>query len=348
VSTQTEQRVLPAADGASVVLTQHEIGKEKERVTKTKREMERIYTSFMLRLLGESRGLSGGTTTFSEDDRMYLIEALAGMSANYRILLEDSRTTQEELDYYLDFAREFGLNDAGVTTQTLSALLPFTVDSTGRNYGLVIADYRVRYNEESLAKLLEVSFDDEAEEMVRTVMRELLACSYIASRHVTLPQIGWAYWSDQAHRDWKREGMNFTNRTARAFAVGRSPFRGIAAPTAVTLERTQLLVLDTLMRIEEHMVKGLRMLYKELSSPAGASPAKLEKAAAKIGDALRSFDAFDELDNTVFAIFDRLIALVDTTNARTSSLELTSEVKLAGQTRKVQKVFTTGMDAEVA
>jgi hypothetical protein len=112
----------------------------------------------------------------------------------------------------------------------------------------------------------------------------------------------------------------------------------------VRLDKMQLFVLDTLIRIEERMVNGLRMLYDELRKTGGLSPSRLEKAADEIGKALTNFDRMDDQDNTVFAVFDRLVAAVDNSpGVRASSLELTSEVEVAGTPQRVQKIFTSDM-----
>ena len=214
---------------------------------------------------------------------------------------------------------------------------------------MVIADYNVRYSEESLRKLLDVRFDEKAEALVRRVMREIVLASYERSKNVNQPGIGWAYWSQQAHAVWRDQGANFTNVSSREFQVGASPFQGVAAPSRVRLDKMQLFVLDTLIRIEERMVNGLRMLYDELHKTGGLSPSRLEKAADEIGKALTNFDRMDDQDNTVFAVFDRLVAAVDNSpGVRASTLELTSEVEVAGTPQRVQKIFTSDMDVAEA
>lgn len=336
---ETEQRVVDSGNGGVIVFTELEFRKEKER----KRQKERIYTDFLVRLLGETK--SPGK--FNKRTHQYLIDSLKGMSASYRILLEDDQTTAEELSYYLAFARDFGLVQAGVDIEAVRPLLPSQTVHGRESFGKVHADYRVRYSESTLERLLRVKFDAAAEALVRKVMRNIIVGSYTTSRHVHLHDIGWAYAAPATHSLFRELGpAAFTNVSGtRDLQTGGLSVAGHTSPAMARLQRTQLLVLSTLIQVENRMLEGLKLLFTELAKTGDIDASQLGRAGQILGNALKDFDQFDEDDNTAFAIFDRLVAAVDNApGTRLSSLELVSQVNVDGQMREVRKVFTSDMN----
>lgn len=352
VLTETEQRVQPAGNGGIIVYTTLEAKKERER----RRNGERIYTCFLVRLLGESGGkVRAGNAAFSKRNQQYLIDVLAGMAANYQILLEDQSTTVEELKYYLSFAREFGLDRAGARIDLLQNVLPSTLEKGKPNYGNVSADYRVVYSEATLQKMLGVRHDDNTGMTIRNIMRKIVLANYTQRPEKSfLSAVGWAYWTESVRKYWKQEGSNFLNHSSLSFIPDASPFEGLTLPVKagdgkLYLNREQISVLNTLYRIEDHLVGGIQNFYTALQNPGMIEPRELESAVSGIFDALKAYDDFDEGDNTVFAVFDQLVHLADASpGVRRSTLQLAAEVTPAGQPEpvKANMVFTT--DAEAA
>jgi hypothetical protein len=348
VVVETEQRVQPSGNGGIIIYTTLEARREKER----RRNHERMFTSFLVRFLGESAGKVGsGAAAFDVRNRQYMIDVLTGAAATYQVLLEDRHTSREELQYYLSFARQIGLDRVGVTLDALEQVLPAKTVEGKTDFGNVSADYRVRYNKRTLRRMLDVRIDEQVASLIRSVMRRIVLGNYVQSRHrAHLSPIGWAYWTEGVHAYWRREGANFTNHSTINFRPDASPFEGLAPDSGeISLNRTQSLVVNTLCLIEEHMIAGIRKLYDVFRREDAISPRDLERAVSDIGTALGYFDDFDEDTNTMFAIFDQLVQLVDRSpDVRSSSLQLTSEIESAdsAQPLRVTKVFTS--DAQPA
>jgi hypothetical protein len=108
--------------------------------------------------------------------------------------------------------------------------------------------------------------------------------------------------------------------------IAPSPLKNLAAPTKATLNQTELIQLSTLFFIEESVVKGMRELAGLIQSKQKLNPRDFEKAMGDFGSALKSYDNFDEGDNTIFAIVDKLIDRYAGDQHRNSSLELKSTV----------------------
>jgi hypothetical protein len=153
-----------------------------------------------------------------------------------------------------------------------------------------------------------------------------------------LANIGWCYWTQGIYNSWKDGQAAFTNHSSAV------EFRGIAPspfaqpePASVVLQPSELHVLSTLFFIEDDIVAGLQsldsLIHKEVISPRD-----FEAALSRIGSALKTLSDFSEGVNTIFAIFDQLVALqTSAPDARISSLTVTSQVG----TRQVTKVFLT-------
>jgi hypothetical protein len=116
----------------------------------------------------------------------------------------------------------------------------------------------------------------------------------------------------------------------------------VAAPASVVLDRMELNVLATLYNIENSLIDAIKNLYKLLSG-AKIDPVKFEKALGKFGNAMKTFDGFDQTTNkhgigtnTVFVLFDALAKLAGGgTSASISSLQVRSNV--GGKT--IEKLF---------
>lgn len=325
----TAQQIKAEDNGALTVFTTIDMTKDRQR----NRNGERVFTSFLLRFLGESHGV----LAFDKANQQYLIDVITGMVASYGLSFSDPKTTAEELSYYLSFASEFGLTE-GTTLESLRDLLP---EKAPDDFGPISADYEVRYTEPGVKALFSTPTPEDA---IRRIMRKIVLANY-ARKSENLAHIGWCYWTQGVFDIWKQGQAAFTSHSSVEFKpIQSSPFANLPAPDEVGLNQTQLFILNTLFFIEDKMVAGLQTLQKLIhDAAAGAKKIKaneFEKALSKIGDALHDFDDFDEGVNTLFALFDQLIDLrTPAGRARASSLKLVSQVESDGKLRDVTKMF---------
>lgn len=320
IITEAEQRILPD-EGRLTVVTTMSMQKERER----RRNGERVYTNFLLRFIGESRGV----LEFDRENQAYLVDVIKGMSASYELVFQDPDTTPQELAQYLSFADDFGLASSDDAAEAaLEPLLP--IDAQG-NFGDISVTYKVRFTEEGLRTLFANPFGAAEEAFVRRTLRLLVLAGYVNKGNFLRPR-GWTYWTPGVYDLWSKEGAAFRNHPSRTFNIAPSPFRNLQAPpNGVTLDRMELVQVSTLYNIEESMVKGMRKLSALVQSKQKLNPRDFEKALGDFGTALKNYDNFDEGENTVFALLDRLIQRESAGRQfRNSSLELKS--KLDGKT----------------
>ncbi|HEY0728247.1 MAG TPA: hypothetical protein VGD38_09275, partial [Pyrinomonadaceae bacterium] len=312
--TEAEQRIIPDANGQLSIITTFDMQKERER----KRNGERVYTNLLLRFIGESHGV----LDFDKANQVYLVDAITRMSSKYTLVFQDPSTTEHELAQYLSFADDFGLaasDDAAL--QILEPLLP--TDAQG-NFGETSITYDVRFTEEGLRSLFTQPFGLSEEMHLRRTMRLIVLANYL-NKGATLTTRAWCYWTPGIQELWAKGQADFTNHSARVFSpIAPSPLKNLAAPAKATLSQTELKQLSTLYFIEESVVKGMRKLATLIQSKQKLSPRDFEKAMGDFGSALKSYDNFDEGDNTIFAIFDKLIVRYANGQHRNSSLELKS------------------------
>lgn len=322
----TKQQILPGGNGGLLVTTL-DLTKDRER----ERNGEKVYTNFLLRYLGESSGV----LKFDRANQQYLIDTISGMAATYRLGFSDPETDADELQYYLSFASEFGLDTLGATFAQLQHVLP-TKPGSPNNFGKMKIEYDVRYTEPGLRRLTQVPFN---ETEVRLLMRKLVLGAYV--RDERLKNVAWAYWTQGIYNKWKQGQADFTNQLGTVhYEVEPSPFPKIPAPAKVALRPVpELRMISRLFYIEDDLVFGLSRLFSLLQqSGQQLKPAEFEAALGDIGSALKSFDDLDESVNTVFAIFDYLIRKnTPASTARASSLKLVSEVMVDGARQEVEK-----------
>jgi len=330
VITETEQRVMPSGQGITIVTTA-DLTVERMR----KRQNEQTHMNFLLRALGESaKAVQADSTTTS-----YLIDTLNMMTARYELSFTDDQTSLSELQDYLSFARELGLDQRGATLDTLDPLLPRATDG---GFGRVEVSYDVRFGEKAVTSLLNVKTLSESAEMtIRTAMRRMLLANYLKSD--ALHDVAFAYATPGVFSLFDDEGpSSFTNHFQRVFRVSL-PGSSIAAPKEVALDKTELEHLKTLFMIENEMLDAIRNLIKLVNSKTPINPQAFEKKLGKFGDALTSFDKFDQTtsargvgSSTIFAMFDILVRLASPgAGANISVLRLQSEAN--GKT--VEKLF---------
>jgi hypothetical protein len=320
--TQAEQRIQSDGNGQLTAITDVELKSERER----KRQGERVYTNLLLRFVGESHG----KLDFDPANRMYLIDAIKRSSARYKLVLDDPATRPDELMRYLVFASEFGLADSGQEAfERMKELLP--TDANG-NFGRVSLAYDVRFTEKSLQALVHEGFyaggkfKPEIEAALRRTMRLIVLLNYTQLRDVGFPEIGWAYWTPGVHAKWREQGENFIPKlSSRELSpIALSPAGHLKAPNKVLLRPFDFRILDSLYKTENSLLNGMARLSSVLrETPGKLSPKAFEEALADFGRALTLFDDLDRGDNTLFALFDRLIRMAGG-EGRNSSLTLTA------------------------
>lgn len=329
VIVNTEQHVVTEQNGALTVLSTTDLLKERRR----DRDGRKMYTNFLLRFIGESRGL----LRFDRRNQQYLIDAITGMGAKYDLGFSDPETNRARLEYYLSFAQDFGLADQGASA---ASLIPLLERKGGDDFGPVSVDYEVRYTEVGLRRLFAAAFDENA---VRLIMRRIILANYV--RDDGLRSLGWAYWTPGVHALWRQQGFaQFISGSSGLLEfkpIQASPFPQLAAPPSVSLSREQRAGLSTLYSIEELFIRGCRRLDALIQQGGRMSAHEFENALGDIGRGLELFDDFDEGVNTIFAVFDQLIRLqTPASEARASSLKLVSFVTLPdGKAQQVTKVF---------
>ncbi|MBN8734593.1 MAG: hypothetical protein J0L64_28935, partial [Acidobacteria bacterium] len=327
VVTEVEQRITTDASGALTVFTTFEMQKEKER----KRNAERVHTLFLLRFLGEASG-----AVASDPKRLeFFTDVITSSTANYDLTFTDDRTEPEELADYLSFARDFGLDAAGATVEQLRPLLPMV---EGTHFGEITAAYQVGFTEQGLDAIFRAGID---EVVVRQTMRKLLLANYLKKQAGKLTDIAWCYATEEVHAFKRKQDKSATGLFATLprleITKAASPIAGIAAPSGrIQLNsNAEVFLLNGLIEIENKMVDALGQLQTLITKKGGIAPDKFEKQLAALGDALKLYDARDEGDNTVFAVFDALIRAAGKESVRKASLSLTS--KVSG--KEVNKVF---------
>jgi len=140
---------------------------------------------FYEKTLGLDVTESHGVLTAEKGNLQYLIDAITGMAASYELSFTNEKTKKAKLEYYLSFAKDFGLADQGATLDKLLPLLPTVADGAD-NFGTVTVDYQVRYSEEALRKL---SLDHFNEAQARQLMRKLVLANYLSNPGLT--DLGW-------------------------------------------------------------------------------------------------------------------------------------------------------------
>lgn len=321
VITQAEQRIDADAGGQLTISTIFDLQKERER----KRQGERVYTNLLLRFIGESKG----KVQFDPRNQTYLVDVITGMAARYNLVIDDESTTQRELAQYLSFADDFGLTASDKATE--DALVPLLPTDADGNYGAVSVHYDVRFTEEGLRSLFNAAFTSADEVFLRRTMRLIVLANYIGKGSF-LADRAWCYWTPGVQVEWAKGQAAFINHSSLQFSlIAPSPFKNLTAPARVTLQQTELRQLSTLYYIEDHLMKGVRNLARLVQSPGQINPRDFESKLGDFGDALKRYDDYDEGDNTVFALFDKLIQR-NATGAQTRHSSLTLTSKLNGRT----------------
>jgi hypothetical protein len=329
VITQTDQQIVTGKNGGLSVYSTVTLNKDRVR----QRQDQKTMTNLLFRFIGESHRV----LKFDPANQEYLIDAISAASAAYTLSFSDQVTSRNQVQYYLSFADSFGLATQGATLQNLLPLLPLP-DPKKDDYGPIQVDYEVRFTDEGLRRLFAAPFDMDK---IRRILRTIVLASYL--RDSGLTSLGWCYWTQGIYDLWSAGQSAFTHQTvAQQFSpIQESPFDQFPAPSKVTLQPPQIVVLGTLFSIEDDFVNGIEALDSMIHQNEIA-PSQFERNLAGVGDALGQIDGFDESVNGVFAILDQLVrSQTPTAEARLSSLTLKSMVG----NQQVTKVFLSGLSA---
>ncbi|MGE3959634.1 MAG: hypothetical protein AB7H96_23160 [Vicinamibacterales bacterium] len=331
VVTEASQRLVPSEQGITVYTT---LSLEVDRVRKRRREQEQIHVNFLFQALGQSRGL----VTADARTGQYVVEAIDAFTARYQLAFTDADTSQAELEDYLAFARDTGLDTQGATLADLLPLLPRAGDGS---FGTVDAMYDIRFTPDSLLALKELgALTPAAERRVRHRMRLMLLANYLRSPE--LHDVAFAYATPGVFALFRAEGAaKFPGHFQRTFRVAVPA--GIAAPETVTLDREELERLAGLYNIEQAYIGATRRLLETLAPGARKKPRDFEKVLGAFGSAMKDFDDFDQTTSrggigtsTVFLLFHELVRLADPKGERYAAvLRFTSHVGAA----PVEKLF---------
>ncbi|MCU1330673.1 MAG: hypothetical protein JWN34_6043 [Bryobacterales bacterium] len=330
VITSSEQRLVPSDQGIRIDSTVA-LETEKER----KRRDESTHINFLLRALGESRGVVQAPST----NTAFLIDTLSSLTARYQIEFEDGATTASELNDYLAFARDLGFQNQGATLADLDAFLPKTANG---GFGKVTVSYDVRFGRAALNALLsqsELSAHHEGE--IRNTMRRNLRMNYLKGN--SQQDVAIAYSTPAVYRTFLAEPVTFVNQSGRE----------VQTPNGrISLSPTDLRHIQTLFGIEDKMIGAIRSLYEFMSSGQQINPRDFEKKLGKFGSAMKAYDDFDQTEtkngvgaNSIFIMFDTLVRLAaGGPSAHAATLTLTSEVNGTS----VEKIFLSDAATESA
>jgi hypothetical protein len=345
VITESEQRFVPS-DRGILIRSTTSLGVERDR----KRGDEAMHVNFLLRALGESaKAVKADGRTLE-----YIIDTLTMLTASYTLAFTDEDTSQAELDDYLAFARDLGLDAEGAMLEKLTPVLPRAANG---GFGQVTASYDVRFGPKALQALLRVNkLSAAAEASIRHGLRRIVLSNYLKSKG--LHDVAFAYATPAVFTLFKKLGPEFSKvLTAREFPVAVGI--GVAAPARVVLDPAELRLLETLYNIENSFIDAVTELTAMLQKPGTLTPTNFEKKLAKFGNALEKFDRFDQTTSehgigtsTIFAVFDSLVRLA----SKGDLVRLASKgdpanigvLRLASKAngRDVEKLFMTPSAAE--
>jgi hypothetical protein len=317
VIVDAQQRIRSSDAGLLTVLTtvDLEMGSDQRRV---REHEERVHAQFLLRFLGDTKVVSG--EKFDDRDKQYAIDVITGRSAAYDLTFTDAETTRPELEEYLAFAADLGLDQAGATFAALAPVL----ERHGDHFGRVEAEYAVRFT----AAGVEALNGEITEASIRRVLRRIVIGRYAGAG--TIASVGWLFCSDGAQALYEKNRMNFVNAdSVLAEALGRGqitfevPVRGLKpGPIAIRNTREIRILAASLFDIQRVLIDAFHDLQKLLRGTQ-IPVAELERGLSRFGEALEMFDRRDMSSHSVFAVFDGLIQLRTAgSSARSSSLTL--------------------------
>lgn len=303
----------------------------KQSVTKGRKFKETVESNFLLRAVGETFQPEGDSSnTVDRTTRQYLIQTLKNLAAQYTLLESDERTSEEELEHYLDLAEFLGL----FVKQSRKAFVDGLKKQFPSGLGKVKINYIVRYDDAALRDAFGAVSGDDLRDLARQTMRQLIGAKYTGMKQTDwMAPVGFAYLSPAPYKKYK-EGSTALRQSTIVVTLPGWFTKG--APREVSLPREDTERLITLYGIEDKYVDRLVKLDEVLD---GALKEKKPIPLDKLKEVARKFiEMADDVDewreNAFFAIFDKIVeaALKKTPRdkpARESAmvLEITAEGK---------------------
>jgi hypothetical protein len=316
----TKQQIVSGSQGMLTVFTTVDATKTEDIAKEIGKRHQELHATFLLRLIGETQGSINTPPAFDRKHQDYLMDIVTGMSASYRLLLEDSKATKERIADFLKFASEFDLQ---ADVNTVLPLLDSETNGGKTDYGDVAADYEVHFLDPAIVRIFSVTTP---ESTIRSIMRLVTVGTLLADQG--LEDIAWAYSTPGIYKMWKDEGAQFTNTfSSLQFTVDPSPFPSTKNSGTVVLDRFQISVLAEFFRNEDALVEAILGLQALAQSSTKMDPNAFASKMKAFSD---SFSLIDKglQTNAMFSVFDKLIAQTQPpASARGSSLKLTSTVK---------------------
>jgi hypothetical protein len=331
VIVNTEQQIRSSGNGVLTVFTSVDMTAESERrKNRNSKSEEAVMTNFLLRFLAESKSVLSDSN-FDKKNQLYALDVITGMSAQYNVTFIDKDTSAQELDDYLEFARQLELDRVGATREGLAPIL----ENKNGSFGSVESKYEVRYTEAGIRKLIDLRITDTK---IKQILRKIILSNYYS--HPTLDDVGWLYGSDDVRKLFDRDPIGFVNTQSvlgGASVSLSSPIPGIQPPSQFSNTFVIRNDVAVLFRIENRIVDAFTALSKLLQSESRIRTSDLEEKLKDFGEALNAFDGFDMGENSIFAVFDGLIQLASSAReARASSLTF----KSTKEGTEATKVFT--------
>jgi hypothetical protein len=317
VIVNTEQQIRHSGGGLVTVITTMDMTAESERRrNRGSKTEEAVLTNFLLRFLADTKV---SDSNFDSETQLYAIDVITRMIASYGVTFTDSDTSPQELDEYLMFAKQLGLDRVGATRVALAPML----EPKNGSYGKIESSYDVRYSEAGIEKLLEVQ---PRKDDIRRILRRIVLANYI--NHPHLSHVGWLYCSDDVRKLFNKNPTMFTDTQSLlgdATVELSTPIEGILPPSRFANNNQVRNDVATLFRIEDTLIDAIGSLAALLESAGKITTADLEKKLNSFGKALQMFDKHDMGENSIFALFDGLILLSTAARrARSSSLKFVS------------------------
>ena len=97
----TKQQIVPGSQGMLTVFTTVDATKTEDIEKEIGKRHQELHASFLLRLIGETQGSINTPPAFDRKHQQYLMDTVTGMSASYRLLLEDTKATKERIADFL-------------------------------------------------------------------------------------------------------------------------------------------------------------------------------------------------------------------------------------------------------
>jgi hypothetical protein len=238
-----------------------------------------------------------------EGAREFLIRTLPKMSVQYDLLVEDDKTSPDEMRKMLELGELMGIVNAASFTDRLRQEFP-------GGLGKVTARYVVRYDSEAVNMAFQIK-DTPDRATMRALARETMR-SYVSARYIGLRRTDWmaplgfAYASPQTFELYQQEGFAQFAKSHISLTLPAWFTKG--APSRVELRSEARQILTQLYAVEKSFLDRLVKLdttIDVLRDGGGVSSDHLNKQVLEFVEMADDLGACRE--NAFFVVFDRLV-----------------------------------------